>query len=168
MTITKSTVEKLTISGVQHLDPINVFFEDYDAGRGKVTIEVVGDAWSYFWGATARPTIKEFFAEAGTDYLVGKFSLGISSTVNDESSEALKLAAKEYILEQRRIGEMDSETARVKWEVAEWLSDGVDNQATELYDIFGDEWYRDLPQQPNVKYLHLCRIVNTIKEALKN
>ena len=103
MVVKESTLTKLTITDVPNLDPINVIFEDYGPQRGKVTIEVCGDAWSYFWGAMGDGyTIKSFFLRADTDYLVRKFEIGIRSTIDDDSMEALQLAAKKEIIKDRR------------------------------------------------------------------
>lgn len=167
MKVENSTVQKLKITDIGNLDVINVFFEDYALHKGKVTIESVGDAWSYFWCSTGCATIKEFFATAGEDYLVGKLKIGINSTVIDESAEALQLAAKKYILKERRQGYLSKHNAKVSWENIDYIDDsGVDANSSYLQDIFGDEWYYDLPQRPNVEYNHLLRIVKTIQQAI--
>lgn len=167
MKIEKSTVQKLKITDIGHLEVINVFFEDYAPHKGKVTIESVGDAWSYFWSATGCETIKEFFRTAGTEYLVGKLKIGIKSTLTDESSEALQLAAKKFILKERRCRNISKYEAHCKWSSMESLSDsGVDYHADDLREIFGDEWYYDLPERPNPEYNHLKLIVNKIKQAI--
>lgn len=170
MKVTKSLVEKLRIEDASpHLSSINVFFEDYEKGRGKVTIECDGDAWSYFWGATARDTIKEFFAEVGTDYLVCKFVAGISRTIDDDSQEALQLAAKKFILAARKNGEICKREASQKWFYMNQIDDGgLHSNTNILYYIFGDEWYNKLPQIPNPKYNHLFKIVESAKEAIKD
>lgn len=177
MKIKESTLVKLTITDVLHLDPINVIFEDYGPQRGKVTIEVVGDAWSYFWGAMGEGhTIKSFFLQAGTDYLVRKLKIGLDATVDDDSQEALQLAAKKEIIkdrkEYRRYGDnkqiIKSKQARDKWDLIDQITDeGKELNADILYEIFGDDWYCYLSQKPNPDYQYLCRIVNTIKEAIK-
>lgn len=168
MKISQSTVNKITISDIERLDPINVFFEDYGEHRGKVTIEVCGDSWSYFWSNTARPTIKDFFLGAGTDYLVRKLKIGIDSTENDESQEALQKAAKDFILEGRKDGSFSKKEARDKWGLAESLYEGINANADDLAEIFGDDWWHCLPEKPNDHYVCLCRIVETIKSALNS
>lgn len=166
MKVEKSTVQKLKITEIGNLEVINVFFEDYAPYKGKVTIESVGDAWSYFWSSTGCATIKEFFATAGEDYLVGKLSIGLKPTVDDESQESLQLAAKKYILKERRRGDISELEARKKWDDMLYLSDGIEESKNELYSIFGDEWWYDIPQRPNVEYNHLLRIVKTIQQAI--
>lgn len=168
MVIKESTLVKLTITDVPHLDPINVIFEDYGPQCGKVTIEVCGDAWSYFWGAMGEGyTIKSFFLKAGTDYLVRKFKIGLDSTVDDESQEALVLAAKKQVIKYRKEGGSQWR-ARDKWDLIDEISDcGKEENSDTLYAIFGSDWYDSLPQKPNLHYQYLCRIVDIIKEALR-
>ena len=169
MVVKESTLTKLTIADVPNLDPINVIFEDYGPQRGKVTIEVCGDAWSYFWGAMGEGyTIKNFFLKAGTDYLVRKLKIGLDSTIDDDSQESLVLAAKKHILLIRRRNEITKNSARSIWDLVDEIGDdGKDANYKILECIFGCDWYDSLPQKPNPHYQHLCRIVDTIKEALR-
>jgi hypothetical protein len=169
MVIKESTLTKLTITDVERLDPINVIFEDYGPQRGKVTIEVCGDAWSYFWGAMGEGyTIKSFFVKAGSDYIVRKLSICIQSTIDDDSQEALVSAAKKEIIKTRKEGG-SRWRARDKWHLINEITDeGKELNADTLYKIFGSEWYDCLPQIPNPKYQYLKRIVETIQAAIKN
>jgi hypothetical protein len=157
MVLKESTLTKLTITDVPHLDPINVFFEDYGPQRGKVTIEVCGDSWSYFWEAMGEGyTIKSFVFKADTDYIVKKLSTGLRPTIDDDSQDALILAAKKYIIKDD-----EQETQGASQGIPASLGRGG------CQEIFGCDWYDCLPQKPNLKYEYLCRIVNTIKEALR-
>jgi hypothetical protein len=170
MVLKESTTTKLTISDLPNLDPINVFFEDYGPQRGKVTIEVCGDSWSYFWGAMGEGyTVKSFFLKTGTDYLVGKLKIGIKPTIDDDSQGALQRKCRKTILYNRKEKELTKEEAAEQWGyVDEIWGDGFSGDEKYLEAILGSEWYNMLPQIPNPEYQYLCRIVNTIKEALKH
>ena len=50
MKIEASKVTKLLISEVQGLDPITVFLEDYEPGKGKITVSCWGKSWTAYWG----------------------------------------------------------------------------------------------------------------------
>ena len=169
MIIKESTVTKLTVTDVPHLDPINVFFEDYGPRQGKVNIEVHGDSWSYFWGAMGEGySIKSFFLKADTGYLAKKLKIGIPTTVDDDSQEALQLAAKREIIKSRRWFLWSKESARDKWDLINSISSyGKEENEDILYEIFGDEWYNWLPQKPNPRYQYLCRIIEVIKSAIR-
>lgn len=54
------------------LDPITIFWQDWAPGRGAVTITCYGSAWTCYFGAMSDRTIRQFFAEADSDYLVKK------------------------------------------------------------------------------------------------
>lgn len=56
------------------LDTINVFFQDFEIGRGRVVVECYGLAWASYFGAMGEYTIRPFVLKAGTDYLVNKLS----------------------------------------------------------------------------------------------
>ena len=76
MTITTIATEAVMITDVNGLDPIHVFWVDGEPGRGYVTIICFGAAWTAYFGAMGGNTIRQFFARADTDYLVGKMGVG--------------------------------------------------------------------------------------------
>jgi len=51
------------------LDPIYCYFEDFSAGRGRITIACFGDAWTSAWGAMGDRTVRQFVADCDADYL---------------------------------------------------------------------------------------------------
>lgn len=66
-------VEAVEISGVQALDPIQVYWEDFGGGRGRVTITCYGEAWTAYWNAMGEnTTIREFFLMADDDYIANR------------------------------------------------------------------------------------------------
>lgn len=74
MRIENETVEAFTIYEAKALDPIMVVIQDLGAGRGRITIECFGKAWSNYWGAMGNSTMREFFAEASAEYLSSKLA----------------------------------------------------------------------------------------------
>jgi hypothetical protein len=66
------TVDAMEISGVQSLDPVQVYWEDFGEGRGRVTITCYGEAWTGYWIATGEITIKQFFLSCDDDYLANR------------------------------------------------------------------------------------------------
>lgn len=70
----ESTVRHLNVSDVPTLDPIDVFLQDFAPGRGRITLQCYGDAWTAYFGAMGSDfTIQEFVSRAGADYLTSKF-----------------------------------------------------------------------------------------------
>ena len=171
MKIETSTVTKLLISDIPHLDAISLFLEDFGPGRGKVTINVYSDSWSAGWGAMGEGLdIRQFLIKCDNDYLIRKLSVGIERTI--DSYDGLVEDAKKSVIERRKDDWISKEQARILYNDADVLG-GCDCRErmgefeNELQQYFGDEWYDCLPQKPNPKYEYLKKIVLTIQEALK-
>jgi hypothetical protein len=58
-----------------NLDKITIFWQDWEPGKGAVTITVWGCAWNCSFFAMSGQTIREFFARADTSYLVNKLGI---------------------------------------------------------------------------------------------
>lgn len=55
------------------LDPLTVFWSDFNPGRGQITVTCYGQAWTaYFGGMGSDRTIRQFVAECSPEYLAGK------------------------------------------------------------------------------------------------
>lgn len=73
MNIERTTTETLTITGAPALDPITVFLQDSEPGRGRITVECYGRAWSAFFGAMGGSrSIREFACGVPPEYLADK------------------------------------------------------------------------------------------------
>lgn len=138
LNITKKTVEKLTIE-VPSLDPIGVFVENFKLGQAKVTIEIFGEAWSYYWGAMGDRTLEEFFTNV--PYLAQKFCKGNGQEIDYEAIS-------------NKVGfDIDITTAMVHSE--------------DMKVAYGDDWYMDLPTKNTDEFEYLTRIVSVIVLAFK-
>lgn len=105
MNITSTQVTMLTIT-TEFLDPIRVFLQDYEPGKGRITIECWGRAWSAYWGGMAGGTLSQFVPTCGPDYIVNCLITGLG--------ERLKRSIKhedEYLL---RIVKVVQEAIRVQ------------------------------------------------------
>jgi len=71
------TTKPIPVSGIlisdPELDPITVFWQDFEPGRGAVTITCWGNAWTCYFGAMGM-TIGEFVAMADIGYLISKLA----------------------------------------------------------------------------------------------
>lgn len=77
MKYTKQQVEVIKINDIENLDPITVYIDEqkdneYNKNMGRITIICYDTVLSYFWGSMGS-SIKEFFCEADTGYLINKF-----------------------------------------------------------------------------------------------
>lgn len=176
MKITESKVRKIKIEDIlesHRLDPISVYLEDFGPGQGNITISCYGKTWSSYWGSMGR-TISEFFCSCDNDYLSKNLAGYINSGVVDEEKAVAVL--KKRVIECRRSccengNSFDEDEARDAWDEVsrlenpkEWLMSGGDL----VCELIGDEWWHfDLPEKVNPDYEYLCRIIDTVKEALK-
>ncbi len=86
------------------LDEIHVFWCDFESCKGSVTITCWGNAWTAYFGGMSGMTIREFFENAGVDYLVSK--LGISrvlarSKKNDKYLGRIIDRVKAHLVQER-------------------------------------------------------------------
>lgn len=165
MLVTKSTVEKLTITGVPELDAVVAIMEDTGDGSGKVTITCFGVAWTHYWSHMGEGVkLADFFCNCSNAYLAMKLSTGIESTVTSQDEDELGRHLKSRIIEMRKSCDIGKDEAEELWE----LAIVTDYQSHDnLYRILGEEWWYDLPKVPNADYEYLCRIIDAVKAALK-
>lgn len=89
-----------TISDVEKLDPINVYWHEIGPYSGRIIVECYGKAWSSFWGAMSRPLI-DFVRGLDAGYLASCLMAGRKHTAKERQyllqvSEAVILAVRRY------------------------------------------------------------------------
>jgi len=80
MLLKHSTVTRIEISELPRLDPIRVYIEDYEPGRGRITISCYDAAWVGYWGAMYGQSIRDFFIDCHAEYLAG--NMGCASSLS--------------------------------------------------------------------------------------
>lgn len=172
MKITETKVQSLEITEVERLDPIRVMAENYEPGRGRITITCYGKAWTSFWPAMGGDTVQQFFIRVSNDYLIGNFAPQMQSEADDDNDANTEFVKSE-ICKLRRDGEIDKEKARDMWDSAE-CSDDVKtdccswSNGSVLLELLGDDpYYAKWPTVPNHEYRYLERILDAVREALK-
>lgn len=175
MKLTESTSRKLRITDVPHLDPIDVYLEDFDPGRGQITLTCYGKSWTTFWGAMGEHNdVASFVLKCDLDYLSTRLDSGTSRT--RFSDDALVTLAKKTVCDRRRgkgDGEpLDREAARDLYARIEDLHgcEQIDQcPARLMQELFGDEWWfvADRAVEPNPDHLYLERILQTVQDALR-
>ncbi|BET63293.1 hypothetical protein [Yersinia pseudotuberculosis] len=161
---------KMRITELERLDPVEVLVDDYEPGRGKITITCYGKAWTASWFAMSGQTISQFFRRCDNDYLIGYLSPQLDKSVDDDN-DANIVFVKQEIIKLRRDGEITSEKARIYWGIAE-SSDDVKYEicnwisGSELSGLLGDDpYYANWPTVENHHYKYLSRICDAVKEA---
>lgn len=172
VTVEKIDVLSFVITGAERLDPIRVMIENYEHGKGRITITCYGKAWTAAWFAMGGDDVQTFIKRVSNDYLIDNFDPQLLSTVDDDNDANL-LFVKSEIIKLRREREIDAVLAREMWYEAENADDvkescccfGVGNK---LLNLFGDDpWYANWPTAPNPKYQYLERVLNAVRDGLK-
>ena len=172
MKITETKVQSLEINEVESLDPIRVMAENYEPGQGRITITCYGKAWTSAWFAMGGDTVQQFLIRVSNDYLIGCLSPMMRSEVEDDNEENLEFVKAE-ICKLRRSGEIDHAKARDMWESAECSGNVKEDccswiHASVLNELLGDDpYYQKWPTVPNPEYQYLERILDAVREALK-
>lgn len=151
MKITESTAKKITLTELGNLDLVNVYLEDFGPGQGRITIECFGDAWSYYWGHMGPGhDLSSFFRKAETDYLGSKLHQG---EFREWDMDAIR----------ERVGEAlgPDKADDLCYDHPHALDSEV------MAEVFGPDWYMDMPQRTTSQYRYLCRIIEAVKAALQ-
>jgi len=172
ITVEKNNVLSLTITGAERLDPIRVMIENYEPGKGRITVTCYGQAWTGAWFAMGGDTVQEFIQRVSNDYLIGYFDRSLESTIDDDNDENLDFVQKE-IIKLRRADEINKTEARDMWDEAINSDDVKESCCSRLVgnyllNLFGDEpFYAGWPTVPNPKYQYLSRTIDAVRTGLK-
>ncbi|WP_417447222.1 hypothetical protein [Kangiella sp.] len=161
MKLEQATVRKIKISEVHGIDPIHVFLEDFEPGKGKITISCYDKSWHSYWGGMSDRTIDQFFISCDNHYLAKNLSC-IRSSVNDY--EALAEKIKDYYGCDIDFYVLDEMSALYgdQNDGEHWVRENIEI----MEEVFGCDWYYDIPTKENPRYRYLCNIINTVKKAL--
>ncbi|ELY3455769.1 hypothetical protein SMY44_000323 [Cronobacter sakazakii] len=171
MKVEKSNVLAFTISDVERLDPVRVMIENYEPGKGRITITCYGKAWTGAWFAMGDDSVQEFIKRVSNQYLIGYFDPQLQSTVDDDN-EANLAFVKSEIIKLRRKDEIDGNEAREMWDEAEGADDVKASccdylVGDKLLNLLGDDpWYAKWPSVPNHHYQYLERIIDAVRVGL--
>jgi len=166
MKVDFSKVTKIKLTEVDSLDAVTVFLDDFEPGRGKITIECYCDTWCSYWGAMSGDTVSQFFQRANNDYLINCLSRGISRRIMDDSN--LNEFLHKKIIDMRKEDEISEDKARDLWDYVE-IQCSLDSDSHDVfYHVLGQEWWcYDFPERPNPDYVYLDKIVTAIKNSMK-
>lgn len=171
ITIEKMDVLSFTITGAERLDPVRVMIENYEPGKGRITVTCYGQAWTGAWFAMGGDSVQEFIKRVSNDYLIGCLAPRLESSVDDDNDANLEFV-KTQIIKLRREQEIDKGDAREMWIEAENAEDVKASccdfiVGDRLLKLFGDDpWYAGWPSVPNPKYQYLDRILNAVRVGL--
>lgn len=77
MVIESTQVRMMEIIGAPRLDRIKVITEDFEKGKGQITIVCYGRAWTSFWGGMGQHDISGFVASMDAEYVADNLLSGM-------------------------------------------------------------------------------------------
>lgn len=172
MILTETTVRQIKVAGIMEshrLDPIDITLENFEPGKGRITIRCWDRVFSAYWGSMSGQSVEDFFCRCDEDYLSSSLAGGISPHVYD--SEGMAIKAKQRVIKRRRkksfdCSDLEKHEARELWDqIGDEIERGSDDGL--LLEVFGFEWWHELIKKPNPQYIGLCRIITTVQEALR-
>ena len=166
---TESKVTKLLITDVKGLDPLTAFLENYEPGKGKLTLEIYGESYSAYWGGMGGGTLEQFILDSDNHYL--SKNLAALQDLSEPDYDAFATQVKKQIIEQRRTFLYSRHKARELWgkidnlDLSKEFFDDSCNYQT-IHEIAGDEWWYLIPNKDSTLYKYLCRILDALKACL--
>lgn len=177
MKVIEKQVTQLTIVGASRatglgvMDPIDVILEDFGPGRGQITINVSGEAWSHYWPAMGDLGIESFVAKVSVSYLGGKLRRP-DEKFTEIDGDGLVAQMKQGVITNRRMRKIDQHEARDMWDQIEafaaderWQSIG-ESEAELLSDTLGDDWWECISERTSSHGQYVFDICSVVQQVL--
>lgn len=162
--ISRISVIKLKLYASDSHDDINVTLEDYEPDGGKISIECAGGVWTNTWPAMGHQTVAQFVATCSVDYLADKLAPEINRTSVDIS--AIASDVRLFICRQRRKWFMTAGAARQMFDAAN-VATRIEDHRYLLDEVYGLDWWRNLPECSNPEYRYLSTIIQNAQEGIR-
>ncbi|EGR2744187.1 hypothetical protein MYC06_004716 [Vibrio parahaemolyticus] len=175
MNIETSLVKKIYITDLENLDPITVYLEDFERGKGKITINCWGKSWTSFWPAMGGKNIAQFFRGCNNGYLINNLDPHIKKYEPDY--DTFRNEMRQKIREMRRDDFISKGLARELFDVENWEEYVTENPYEPIKNpcfIYESEFEEldfdgfDVPEQLTNDYLYLRKIIETVQSALSD
>jgi hypothetical protein len=164
MKITKSQVTKIILSGLNGLDNVAVYLEDFAPGEGKLIITCFSSSWTYYWGHMGKQhNLSSFIRKASVDYLAGKLMNGAAEDVPDLDKTIAH--AKSIIINNRKKLLIGKDDARELFNLASDQQE-LTIHANDWEQIFGEEYWYHFQTSPSPDWVYLCKVVDAVKSGL--
>jgi len=179
MNVEKQQVEKLRITNIEGLDPINVFIDQVDDMSGRLIFSCYNECWMGFWSGREKIEIKDYLKNSRTASIVRRISPQQDSEQPDWDAyrktlvglitEDLGLDDMEETI--KTIGMMSDSELQSEYDLSGegdfsseqiLLDNGVESETLGLMEINAVS----VPMMPHVKYEYLCQLVDAIKKAI--
>lgn len=181
MQVTQIPVQKLRVSEVVNLDPVDVYLEDAAPGRGCLVVTCADQSWTHTWTSMGSGrSLADFLVACDVDYLVRAMGHGLPA--ERFSGTAMEILARRTVLGRRRPSLRPDKYDDEEWSAskAREIYDQVKGRFTRvgsvqecpaglMAELFGpDDWWlsTDRASEPNPAHVHLTRVVTAVRDAV--
>lgn len=162
-----TTVTKLLINDIENLDPVSVYLEDYEEGRGRIIIHCWNKVWSSYWGGMGSKTISQFVISCDKHYLAKNLDYNLVDTPAQVDESKVQDATRKIIGQKYRSGEIDKEEVQYLLSEIDYASGEEIVASSALRNGLGYDWSVELPRCENPRLQYLYRILDAVREGLK-
>lgn len=160
-------VKKLYITDAERLDPITVYLEDYELGKGQITIVCWGKSWTAFWCGMGSRTIAQFFCACDKHYLLKNLDSELSYSLGPIDQSKVMSATRKIIAKRFREGSLDKKEFLGLIEDLSFLDPQEVPHSVNLRNGLDYDWTSELPRLENKKVAYLLRIIEAVKAGLQ-
>lgn len=165
MKVTSSLVRKILIEDAPGLvDPIEIVLEDLGPKKGSIFLRTHSETYSAYWNAMPKDTVAQFIASISPDYMISCMTHCMNQV---EDHDAMRNLSKAKVLVLRKADDLTAHQARELYEEIKDMENPHHHQNV-MYEVFGEQWWNAVPCKPNPTYIHLEKVVNAVKEAVKS
>lgn len=176
MEIEKKDITQIKLTELDALDPITIYIEDIEPGRGKLTFECYGKTWTGFWGGTGCDTLIEFLLSCNDDYIANRVWDHANEQEILDYTKLTELVRAE-VISNRRLGFIEKGFAREAYDISCWEDccpkHSYDEWSAPMF-IDGDDFKEfieyglneiHIPTCNSHDYNYLLRIIAAIRAA---
>ena len=175
MKIRQEQTIKLIFSELESLnpmnpfDPITVYLERHQLGKGKITIEHNGEAWSSYWPAMGKRHIEKFVCDCNAEYLISNLSR-VSPVINDY--ESYLVVVKRKLFKRRRYQDLSKRESRNLYDALPKVFESsidVEVHSNLLCEIFEDDQHAvfyAIPEKANPRYQFMLELIEVVQHGL--
>jgi hypothetical protein len=87
----RAAVELLLIEASHDLDPIEVFFRNYEPGRGMMVVQCHALAWCAYWGSMGLNTVQQFVCSCDSQYVTNVLIRGCGMTKKSDEAYVARI-----------------------------------------------------------------------------
>jgi hypothetical protein len=169
MKIEERKIVKIKLTDLDALDPVTVFIEDHEKGKGEITFKCYGKSWSYYWGGMGDCDVSEFILSTNVSY-IANCVWDHSQSMQEPDGDAANNLVRKMVCKSRRddLG-LSKELARELYDTDGWGEFMPKHPYEDCFKDFAENSLCeiDVPDKYTSDYLYLTRVIEAIQAGLR-